>query len=118
MIKDHRFHRYDEVKEQMMSSNPLNGLTEQIIGTLKSGNRVWLVGGVQFIQPDEKTWVLQPAPDSVVGWDESTYEDTWSKQLDALVESHAISRKVAVQPSRDVRTTESIPLSVSEGWQD
>ena len=50
-ISDLRFHRYDLLKEQMARTDPQGPLLRKISSTLKSGRRVWIVGGLAYPPP-------------------------------------------------------------------
>src|SRR5262249_43489134 len=52
-IEDHRVHRYDLIKNKMVSEHPIEDLTEAMTATLSSGNRVWFIGGLNLPPPQE-----------------------------------------------------------------
>src|SRR5207249_4567752 len=70
-IEDHRFHRYDLVKEKMLEKEPLQPLLDKAAQTLKDGNKVFVVvSRLDFFQlpksdipPD-----ILPPPNVVTGW--------------------------------------------------
>jgi hypothetical protein len=74
-ISDHKMHRYDLLKAQMAASNPMGPVFDAMTSSLRSGNRVWIVGGLSFPPPGSSPRVLAPAPQESFGWDEDTYAD-------------------------------------------
>ena len=83
-ISDMRTSRFDLAKVRLMEDQPIRDLLDGAERTLKSGHRLWLVGGVHFFpDPEYPAW-LPPAPNSRYGWDEWAYLNAWSQQLGQL----------------------------------
>jgi hypothetical protein len=119
MMSDHRVHRFDLLKAKMMSSHPIDDLREVIGRTLESGNRVWFVGGVQFLAPGETPAPLPPAPDSEFGWNLDAYADLWSQQLGVFVRQHALTGEyLPVGTDQPVNDLENVLLLGIEGWRE
>ncbi|MEP7014211.1 MAG: hypothetical protein ABI925_02105 [Verrucomicrobiota bacterium] len=119
-ITDHQIHRYDLLKAKMLSSTPIDDVTQIIQSTLEAGHRVWFVGGLKIPRGDEPVF-LPPAPKSTYKWDSRAYTLSWWQQISARVLAHAnradpvaISRPRYVQVNR----LETTPLAVASGWHE
>src|SRR5207244_13625781 len=80
-IGDLRIHRYDLVKEQMQNPETMAPIYRAMEKSLRAGHRVWLVGGAQFLPPDQTPEVLPPAPLAPSGWQHPPYYRAWSRGL-------------------------------------
>jgi hypothetical protein len=117
-IADHRVHRYDLLKSRLASRDPLGDVLDSVEATLRSGHRVWLVGGAQWPRPGEEVTVLPPAPASPEGWHDRPYVLSWSRQLGSFLQGHAAQiATVAVPVSGPVSDLEDLPLVVVNGWR-
>jgi hypothetical protein len=117
-ISDHRIHRYDLLKEKMISPEPVKDVMELVSNTLRSGNQVWIVGGVRFLRPGQEPLSLAPAPDPRFGWDNLAYMAAWSEQLGISIQKHALhGRPVPVPTAGRVNAIESVPIAVVQGWR-
>ena len=118
-IEDLKMHRYDLLKAKMMSPNPLDDLLASASETLKSGGRVWVVGGAHFPEPGRPVRRFAPAPDPNVGWDNIAYGWSWNQQLGEFVDQHAAHRRrVPTADVGPVNRVENVPLMVAEGWKE
>ncbi len=117
MISDHQMHRYDLVKERMMSTTPLDDLRDAIGRTLQGGGRVWMVGYI--VSP---TWgvtpaVLPPAPHPQSGWLEEPYFLSWVQHINGLMLQHGNKAGVVTVPfTGRVSEFEKVEAVVVEGW--
>jgi hypothetical protein len=119
LITDHRIHRYDLFKAKMISSAPIDDVLDLISHTLRSGNRVWFVGGISLLRDGEAALSLPPAPNSKFGWNNITYMGSWIQQLSAFIRAHATQGMSASPPAtRPVNIVEDVPLVVVQGWRD
>lgn len=113
-ISDLRFHRYDLVKTRMMEKAPLASVLERIGQTLRSGNRVWIVGAF----PPRKAGETQlpdpaPAPGSIYGWNEQAYNYVWGRQTLEFIARNATKLEVVPIESKDpINNFENVPLLV------
>ncbi|HEY2738792.1 MAG TPA: hypothetical protein VGK45_10330 [Thermoanaerobaculia bacterium] len=118
-IPDHRVHRYDLLKARMVSRSPIDDVLATIAASLRSGHRVWLVGGADWPRPGETVQALPPAPFTSEGWHDWPYATSWSRQLGAYLENHAGQlTPVAVPVDGPVSVLENLPLVVVTGWRD
>jgi hypothetical protein len=117
-IPDHRVHRYDLLKVRMAASHPIDDVLSAVAATLRSGHRVWLVGGARWPKPGEAVPQLPPAPLSPEGWHDWPYTTAWSGQLGSFLQGHAVqAAAVAVPAGGPVNDLEDLPLVVVEGWR-
>lgn len=118
-IADHRVHRYDLMKAKMISTHPIDNLAEAVRMTLVSGNRVWLVGGLNLPPPKEGPMVLPPAPASRFKWDNRAYTASWWQQLSVFSVLHANtidSVPLPLPESTRINDLEQTSLTVVQGW--
>jgi hypothetical protein len=118
MMDDHRGHRYDLLKAKMMAPNPLDDLLPLIAQTLRSGGRVWLVGGAQLLNPGETPHWLPPAPNSEFGWNNDVYKKSWSQELGAFLQQHVLAANMLPDPTVPINEVENDPVWKLEGWRD
>ncbi len=118
-MRDHRVHRFDLLKQKMASPNTIDDLQELISGTLKAGDRVWFVGGVEFRPPEEGAPYLPPAPYSYFGWQMDAYAELWSQQIGVFLRHHASGGELLrVGTGGRVNELEKVDLLVIEGWHE
>jgi hypothetical protein len=118
-ISDYRVHRYDLVKEQMASTDPIRPVIDSLTKTLKSGNRVYVVGNLIFSSKEEVPRVYEPAPHDVIGWDQNGYLNSWKIQTGAYLKAHVQSgERVTLPDYSPVNPSEDHSLWVLHGWQD
>ncbi|HET9856959.1 MAG TPA: hypothetical protein VFP99_03920 [Chthoniobacterales bacterium] len=117
-IVDLRVHRYDLLREKMLSDHPIDDVLEKIDRTLAAGNRVWIVGGIRLLPEGRGPRTLPPAPNANVGWDNVAYSDAWFEQLGAFVREHSQRGQNIPLPSHGrANPFEDVPLIVVDGWQ-
>jgi len=111
-IADHRFHRYDQLKEKLQQLDALRPLFERIDATLQQGGLVWLVGGLPEPEPGEKgTPSLPAAPDSPTGWYDEPYNHMWGRQLDLwLRQKNRQLQPVLIPDTKRATRYEAIPV--------
>ena len=118
-IEDHAVHRYDLLKAKMLSDHPIDDLTEMIRLALSSGNRVWLVGGLNLPRPEEGPMTLPPAPASRFAWDNRAYTAAWWQQVSVFIALHADKVDPITLPQSEavqVNELEQTSLVAVEGW--
>ncbi len=117
-IQDVRIHRYDLVKEQMKNADVMMPVYRRMQTALKTGHRVWLVGGAQFLPADQTPEILPPAPAAPTGWQHPPYYRAWSTGIGRFVETHARRLDVArIEVGQPVWKTEGAILMVADGWR-
>jgi hypothetical protein len=115
-IHDHKLHRYDLIKELMLTPQPLQPLLEAIRRTLQSGHRLWIVGLFPAPPPGQAPQSLPPPPLPGSGWNESPYDYAWSLEVGYFIQSHATNARVE-KFGEVVAGYENPRLEVVEGWQ-
>ena len=116
-LSEKRIHRYDLLIAKMQTPDALADIRSAISETLRSGNRVWLVGGAQLSQQGEP-FILGPAPDPQFGWDSGMYDYAWATQLGSFLQQHVIDGEVVLSPIGGVNQNENVPLLIARGWRD
>lgn len=117
-ISDHRIHRYDLVKEKMVSSAPLEDIKGEIGKTLRGGHRVWVVGALFPLETSGWPLFPMPAPDPQFGWQHMVYREAWARQLRDFIAARARQAKRVIQPMEKVNPLEDVSLWVVEGEND
>lgn len=116
-LTDHRFHRYDLLKRKMVLENPAQPVCDEIAGTLRAGNRVWLVGDIPLSQTPPPQ--IQPAPNNPWGWLDDPYSDVWGAQVGYFVAMHATQGEVIPTFSPNpVSPLENMQVMTVAGWQE
>jgi hypothetical protein len=117
-MDDIRIHRYDLLKATMVRSNPIDSILDAVAKTLKSGHRVWLVGGLPFLRSGELPLTLPPAPNSNWGWNNGPYLVAWAQQAAYFLQTHAQGAEIVPVPtSGPIRPHENVPVAVVWGWR-
>ena len=115
-LEDYRFHRYDLFKVQMQMDDPIQPVLDKIAATLKSGNRVWLVGQIPLnpLPPPN----LRPAPNNPWGWLDEPYSHIWGAQAGYFIANHAIQGTIITEHSVNcISPYENLPLILITGWR-
>lgn len=118
-LADHRMHRYDLLKTRMAAPQPLADVLGAVRHTLRSGNRVWLVG-IYTVPPEgELPPTLGPAPGgSPWGWRDAPYVGAWGLQIGAVLKKRAgHGRVVPVPVEGPVSGHEYMLLHRLRGWR-
>jgi hypothetical protein len=120
-LGDYQFHRYDLLKKELATTNAIAPVLEQVAATLRSGNRVWVVGRLPLPSPDGVTPArLPPAPNGPRGWDDQPYSEAWGLELRQLLEQHVTNALLVIDPMTNaipVNPAERMKLIVTSGWQ-
>ena len=119
MMSDHRVHRFDLIKAKLISPNAIDDVYESIAHTLQLGNRVWFVGGVEFLPAGESPITLPPAPNPEFGWNMDPYAELWSQQIGVFLRLHSSGGPVVSVPTGGpVNDLENVGLLVIQGWHE
>jgi hypothetical protein len=120
-IADYRFHRYDLLKEKLQTPNAIAPVLQQVEATLRSGHRVWIVGGIPVPAADSPAPKEPPiAPHGPLGWSDQPYTDAWGNELGYLLIHHITNVTLLVDPSTNsipINPMERMLLHVTSGWQ-
>ena len=88
-VSDHRFHRFDTIKDEMVSPAPMSSVLKRVSDTLRSGGRVWVVRLSPRLAAGQPPVRLPAAPATRSGWHFGPYMVAWSTQLDAYLREAA-----------------------------
>jgi mannosyltransferase len=113
-MTDYSVHRYDLLRQSMLSANSIDPLLNRVRQTLQAGHRVWEISEADSDANDGAAALLPP-------WDGRSnadpYQRQWSLQIRAVLDGHAARREtVALIPPGG--PLESTGLSVASGWQE
>jgi hypothetical protein len=115
-LEDHGVHRYDLLKIKMQTKDPVAPVIDRIASTLQSGNRVWLVGNMPFIEKPLPE--IRPAPNNPWGWQDPPYSFHWGAQVTQFLSAHCGRSAVVIAPSTScVNPLENLPVFVVTGWK-
>ena len=119
-LDDHKVHRYDLLKRQMLSPNPVAPLVARIEQVLKGGHSVWLVGPRHYATRSLNAGRLElqpigrpPLPDS--GWSLDPYVNAWSVEILRFLAEHALEQSEV--PVDRGPPFESAQLMMARGWR-
>jgi hypothetical protein len=97
-LKDHSFHRYDLVQQEMLTTNAFQPVLDQITKTLQGGHRVWVVG-----------WMYIPAPGAP-----PTHDATGQ-----FIINHSLRfEQIDGDPRIRVNDLEDVDLMMASGWRN
>jgi hypothetical protein len=117
-IDNHKFHRFDLLKEKMSAMSPIAPVLDAMANALRSGNRVWIVGHLSFFPPDKTPPTLAPAPYDAFGWAEYAYESSWSMHVRHLIQTRALTLEDVPLPGHQlIDWYENGELAVARGWK-
>ena len=116
-LGDLRVHRFDIFREKMSEPEPIRPVLEKIASTLRSGHRLWIIGGLDFLKPGAKPFYVPPLPNGPLS--EGAYLAMWSQQAAFFLQNHATKLDLVLAPSppSEVVSFEDFPLLVVEGWR-
>lgn len=120
-IEDHRFHRYDLVLRELLTPDSVQPVLRQIESALRSGHRVFIVGGLPFPPPDLVAPRLQPFyrdPDG--GWHGAPPYANWHFEAGQFLRMHTgrIGKVDLNLPyGTRLQPFEDLDLTVASGWQ-
>ncbi len=115
-IADPDLHRFDEIKVRMQEEHPMEPLIEQMLKTLQTGHRVWVVGELKVAPtaPPE----IKPAPNGPKGWVEDPYLYVWRMQAGSAIALHALKASALPKLTADrVNPNEDVAIHVFSGWK-
>jgi hypothetical protein len=117
-IADFRFHRYDLLKERMVSAHPIAGLEDQIRQTLRSGHALW-VAGMFHSPPPGKPVKVYPPYQGGVDLADASYCDSWVCQIAEMIRTNGCDitpMRLPVPGGTPVNPVEDVSLRVIRGW--
>jgi hypothetical protein len=117
-IRELGVHRFDLLKQEMKSADPLRPVYAAIEKTLRSGNCVWWVGNFDAPRRGEPLARLEPASDrSAVGAMEK-YQREWTLELGDYAMNHVTeASRVDLAIAQPLSPYEDAMLQRSKGWR-
>ena len=119
-LADHATHRYDLVLDAMKDTNSLVPVLEKISATLRAGQRVWVVGLMEF--PDANSvgpLILPPPPLKDYGWSDTPYLGSWRDRTAYFLARHSQRFEILTGPNDGAPIfQENLRLFRAEGWRE
>ncbi|MGP8199812.1 MAG: hypothetical protein ACLQU4_09960 [Limisphaerales bacterium] len=116
-----RIHRYDLMKQAMMTKNPIGPLLEEARVALRSGHKLWLVGDSPDPPGGGKPQPVYPPYKGNLENAGFLYTFSWMCQIINLVSAHATAGgmvDVPVPSGMAVNPDENITFQVVQGWRE
>jgi hypothetical protein len=121
-VDDLRFHRYDLIKQDMLTDKPIKPILDRVEAALTSGHRVWLVGGLPGGNPGEieaPKLASAPASNAQSGWLEPDYSFAKGRQAADFVSNHVQHSWLLTIPSDQCLIGfETVPVFMVAGWKN
>jgi hypothetical protein len=120
-LADHSTHHFDAVQTQLLNTNAIMPVLQQIARTLQSGHRVWVlaakgwmgVPGPNMRPPPS----LPPAPLKDTGWADWPYTQVWAAQVACFAVDHSNKFGQIKNTSTEQFITEDMVLFAADGWK-
>ncbi len=120
-IEDLAINRFDLLQEKMSAVNPLQPVWDEIEKSLRSGNRVWVIGDVYPPPEGVLLHVPPPAPNGREGWWVMPYFNSRGVQLGYFLSSHFVEGQVVhIESMDEVKFSPGIEapiVQVGKGWK-
>jgi len=114
-LGSYEYHRYDLLKQKMMSADPIADILSALGRTLEGGHRVWVVGRLPGIGAGQLPRYLPAPPLPDTGWNQGAYVSAWGQQISYYLRQHA-RRFEEIPVAHQVMKYENLSLQVVEGW--
>jgi len=120
-MEDLELNRYDLLKEKMSAENPMQPVWDGIEKSLRSGNRIWVIGAVRLPPEGQLPKTLTPAPNGPAGWEMGPYLGSWQEQLGYFLNSHLLeNEEVPLQITDRIRINPGLEAPIvqaGKGWR-
>lgn len=118
-INDLNVYRWDLVMQEMAKDDPLQNILQQIEVTLRAGGSVYLVGSIAMQIPAQEPPRLEPAPQSIYGWELQPYMTNLQMRLGFFLQQHAgRGRLIPVEIAQPIYGLENLGLFEVTGWRE
>ena len=118
-LQDHMVHRFDVIQTLMAEPEVMKPVIQQVEATLKAGNAVWFVGGVNRPDGTNAPGPMPPPPLPHTGWHETPYAVRWNDQLGWFVRQNATNIEMLDKgDEEDVSLYERSSLEKVTGWKN
>jgi hypothetical protein len=118
-LADFRFHRYDLLKERMISAHPIAGLEAQIRQTLRSGHALWVAGMFPSLPAGSVPPKVYPLYRGGIKMADARYTYSWVCQITEMLRTNGCDVTPVPLPvpgGTPVNPIEDISLRVVRGW--
>lgn len=116
-LQDNAIHRFDLLKERMKHPESIYEDMARISSTLERGGKIWVIGDVYIVSPEQVVKPLPPAPLWWAGWSSDPYVINWNKHLLYYLVVHSRRADIVPVPTdRIVSDFESPIVAVVQGW--
>jgi hypothetical protein len=113
----HDSHRYDLLKERMMSGSAMAPVLKGMEEALREGHNVFWVGDLSLPKQGEAPSDPPPPTSAPWGWAEGPYDYHWGLQAGHFIQSHAKAAEQIEVPARQaVSPYEEAALYFFSGW--
>lgn len=120
-LGSYRTHRYDILKKQMNAvdqTTPVRSVIEQSSKALRTGRRLFIVGGFTLPRGGQHPSVLPPLRLPGDSRSESAYEEQWSSMVGYFLKQHAMRVDIIpIEVNQPVNHFENPSLRVATGWR-
>ena len=121
-MADHSTHRYDLLREQMLTTNAIQPILGKITATLRNGHRVWFLYPAKVManlrEGVSKPQILPPPPLPRIGWSPDPYVAMWTSQVVFLLVNNGREIRIVDAKQSESSITEDMDLLVINGWRD
>ena len=120
-IDDHRFHRYDLVLHQIITTDPIPPVLTKLENVLRSGHHVFVAGELPF--PSAPLALPTTSPvyrDPNGGWHGVPYDSAWPLRVGRFLRVHALRvGRIEVPVPREARVQEfeRLDFMMLDGWR-
>jgi hypothetical protein len=120
-IDDHRFHRYDLVLQQIITTDPIPSVLTKLENVLRSGHHVFVAGELPF--PSVPLALPTTSPvyrDPGGGWHGVPYDSAWPLRVGHFLREHALRVgriEVPVPRQARVQEFEKLDFMMLDGWK-
>jgi hypothetical protein len=118
-LADFRFQSHQPIIAQMRAEAPLQPIFAQAERTMKSGHRVWVVGGAPPLHPGRPPPVLPHVGNGNNGWRGSeAFYTVWAMQVMYFLQQHLTrAQSVTFPDTGPVGPFEDFGVTVFDGWK-
>lgn len=120
-LESSRIVHYDQVVDKMVMPDqtaPVRPVVEQVMRTLQSGNRVFVVGVLLRPAAGERAAILPPARRESNSLPEGAYTNQWLMMVGDVIQRHAARiEPVTVEADRVVSHYENVSIQAASGWR-
>jgi hypothetical protein len=117
-LEDLSIHRYDLLKLEMTTADPIEPIRKAVARTLSSGKSVWIVGYIASPPRGQFPPTVARALNAPTGWTSDFYYQAWVLQLGSYIALHAnAASPVYIQSPNPVSPLEDLPVHLVVGWR-